>query len=453
MVFNRVRQTGGDHEGAVYLNFTDDFTGEVAAAVRDFQSFSALPVNGTTDFATWCQLLVSTGDPDRPGTACDCITTITDARAQALKSAGYQTVGRYLDERPSDDGYLYKWIQPGELDTIFNNGLKVFPISQYYGGEVGYFTWAQGKIDAEAAHDKAESYGFRAGVTIYFGVDYDATDPEITSHIIPYFHGVVTGLANKGKKYHHGIYASRNVCSRVTRETYARWAFVSGMSPAVFINQKAFTVVGIIGETRQLPELLAGVLIPRGTAARFYGHATARNQGQMIIRTELGAARLIAEQAPLALRPEHPDLFTAVPPPDPRALRDKVTSDLTGLFLLLAAICLVIGAVGIANTTFVSVLERTGEIGLRRSLGARPRHIAVQFLTESTVLGLLGGMVGTAISIVIVVGVAFAKDWTAILEPLTVVPAPLIGALTGLLAGVYPALRAARIEPQQALRQ
>ncbi|MQY05314.1 Macrolide export ATP-binding/permease protein MacB [Actinomadura sp. RB68] len=223
--------------------------------------------------------------------------------------------------------------------------------------------------------------------------------------------------------------------------------------PAVFINHRAFTVIGILGDTRQMPELLSSVLIPRSTADRVYGPPPQNNQGQMIIKTQLGAARLIASQAPTALRPDNPALFTAIPPPDPRGLHHQVTSDLTGLFLLLAAICLVIGAVGIANTTFVSVLERTGEIGLRRSLGARPCHIAIQFLTESTVLGLLGGMIGTSIAIGIVVVVALAQQWTAVLEPFTVLPAPLIGAFIGLLAGLYPALRAARIEPQEALRQ
>jgi putative ABC transport system permease protein len=123
------------------------------------------------------------------------------------------------------------------------------------------------------------------------------------------------------------------------------------------------------------------------------------------------------------------------------------------LFLLLAAISLVIGAVGIANTTLVAILERTGEIGLRRSLGARPRHIAAQFLTESATLGTLGGLLGTSIGVSTVVLVAVIENWTAVLNPLYVMPAPLMGSVVGLLAGLYPALRAARIEPLEALRR
>ena len=126
--------------------------------------------------------------------------------------------------------------------------------------------------------------------------------------------------------------------------------------------------------------------------------------------------------------------------------------DLAGLFLILALVSLFIGAVGIANTTLVAVLERTEEIGLRRAVGARPRHIAAQFLAESTALGTLGGLIGTCIGVGTVVIFAAAKDWTAVLNPAYTLPAPLIGSVVGLLAGAYPALRAARTSPLAALR-
>lgn len=160
-----------------------------------------------------------------------------------------------------------------------------------------------------------------------------------------------------------------------------------------------------------------------------------------------------ADEAPLALDPAHPDRFKSVPPPDPKTLRTTVGADLNQLFLLLAAVCLVIGAVGIANTTLVAVLERTGEIGLRRALGARGRHITGQFLAESAALGVLGGLVGTAAGALTVVSVAVARQWTPVVHPATLVAAPLIGLMTGLLAGAYPAWRASRVEPAEALRR
>jgi putative ABC transport system permease protein len=222
--------------------------------------------------------------------------------------------------------------------------------------------------------------------------------------------------------------------------------------PAVFVNGTPYTVMGIIADIERKPELLFSVIIPTTTALAAYGPPT-QTRAQMLIETEIGAANLIASQAPLALRPDAPQSFRAIAPPDPQGLRGSVTGDLNALFLLLATISLLIGAIGIANTTLIAVLERTPEIGLRRSLGARPRHITAQFLTESTALGLLGSLVGTSLGVAVVIGVALAQHWTAILEPWTVLAAPPVGAIVGLLAGVYPALRAAKIEPVEALRR
>jgi putative ABC transport system permease protein len=223
-------------------------------------------------------------------------------------------------------------------------------------------------------------------------------------------------------------------------------------NPAVFINGSTYTVIGVIADLQRRPELLFSVILPASTALAAYGPPV-DDPAKMVIETRLGAAKVVAEQAPLALRPDAPDRFRAVAPPDPQSLRGGVTGDLDVLFLLLAGITLIIGGVSIANTTFVAVLERTNEIGLRRSLGARPRHIAAHFLAESAVLGTLGGLVGTSLGVVLVVLVAVFQQWSAILQPWTVLPAPLVGTLVGVLAGLYPAIRAAKVEPVEALRR
>jgi ABC-type lipoprotein release transport system permease subunit len=219
--------------------------------------------------------------------------------------------------------------------------------------------------------------------------------------------------------------------------------------PAIFVGDRLYAVIGLLAGVRRQASLLGAAIMPEGTARREFGlRAPAFAQ----VETRVGAVDLIARQAPLALSPSDPGLLKVAAPPDPRQLRGAVKNDLNALFLLLGGVSLLVGAIGIANVTLVSVLERVGEIGLRRALGAGRRHIAAQFLLESTAMGLAGGLIGASLGTLVIVGVSASKTWTPVLDPWVPLGAPLLGALIGLASGTYPSLRAASLEPVEALR-
>jgi putative ABC transport system permease protein len=223
--------------------------------------------------------------------------------------------------------------------------------------------------------------------------------------------------------------------------------------PTIFIVGTPYTVVGIIGAEQRAPGALNEIFLPISTARAAFGDPSVSTPASMLIETELGAAPIVSQQAALALRPDNPALLHSVPPPNTFSLAKSVSGSLTTLFLILAFVTLLIGAVGITNTTLVAVMERTPEIGLRRAIGARPIDIAAQIVMETAAVGSLGGLVGTSIGVMIVLFTAIAQSWTALMNPALTLAAPLIGALIGVLAGIYPAFRASRIQPIEALRK
>jgi macrolide transport system ATP-binding/permease protein len=219
--------------------------------------------------------------------------------------------------------------------------------------------------------------------------------------------------------------------------------------PAIAIGDHYYLVIGILTNVGRQPDLLGSVIIPEGTARRDFGLI---GPEVVVVETELGAAGLIAQQTPLALRPDNPTILRIGLPPEPRRVRDAVQSDLNVMFLWLGGLSLIVGAIGIGNITLVSVMERTGEIGLRRAIGANRSHIAAQFLLESASMGIIGGILGASLGLIIVVAVSAYQVWTPVLDPIAPFLAPVVGGTIGLLSGTYPALRAARLEPVEAFR-
>ncbi|MFI6264658.1 ABC transporter permease [Micromonospora sp. NPDC051006] len=277
----------------------------------------------------------------------------------------------------------------------------------------------------------------------------DVTQPPLVA-ASPELLNAVRGSLLAGRWYDQGHSDRRDGVVVLGGRLAARLHLADvSQSPAVFVGDRAFTVIGVLGTVERVPSLLDAVILPDGTARTRFGLAAPLS---VVVETDVGAAALVAGQAPLALAPQQPDALVAQRPPEPEATRAKVAADTQALFLALAAVTLAIGAVGIANTMLVSVLQRVGEIGLRRSLGATRGSIALLFMLESALVGLFGGVLGAALGVLAVVGVGYLRQWTPVMEPWLTPGGALLGAVVGLLAGIYPAWRASRIEPVAALR-
>lgn len=220
--------------------------------------------------------------------------------------------------------------------------------------------------------------------------------------------------------------------------------------PAVFIGGVSFTVIGIIEEVDRNPDLLLSVAVPSTTASDLWGPQSVPTQ--VLIDVQPGAAHQVGSQAPIALKPEDPGRYHVLVAPDPQGLRQSVEQDTRNLFLALAVLSLGIGTVSIANATLVAVMERRAEIGLRRALGARRRHVVGQILAEAAVVGAASGILGTLLGVAVTVGVAVVNLWTPTLPVWAVAVSPVLGALAGIIAGLRPSFQASRIAPADALR-
>lgn len=215
----------------IFNGYDCDFSGKYSTktqtAAKAFQAFCELPKHGSADFATWASLLVSTGDPDRPVTACDTSTPLADDKAAQLVAAGYRAVGRYLNG-------FDKSLRASELAIAARAGLAIFPIYQEwnsleelreYGPET--FGYRQGR----AAALRARQIGFPAGTTIYFPIDADATADEIDALVLDYYRGVRSGLGlSSTVSYKVGCYGPRNVGIKVSEAGLADTTFVAGLS-------------------------------------------------------------------------------------------------------------------------------------------------------------------------------------------------------------------------------
>jgi putative ABC transport system permease protein len=221
-------------------------------------------------------------------------------------------------------------------------------------------------------------------------------------------------------------------------------------SVLVWLGGHWFSVAGILDPVPLAPELDRSALIGYAVAGRLL-HSPGY-PAEIYVRTN--PANVAAVEGVLAATadPAAPQDVAVASPIDALTARADATAAFEGLFLGLGAVALLVGGIGIANVMVISVLERRGEIGLRRALGARRAHIASQFVAEAALLAASGGAIGAVLGGFTTTVYASARHWSAVVPAGVLVGAVAIALAIGVLAGLYPAMRAARLAPAEALR-
>jgi putative ABC transport system permease protein len=218
----------------------------------------------------------------------------------------------------------------------------------------------------------------------------------------------------------------------------------------VFVSGVGFTLLGIVEDGGRASSLRNGVVVPVATTDLFLMD---QERDRLLVVTAPGAAQDVEAVVPVALSPTHPERFSAYAPTQSDALRRTVDRRLHTLGITLGGVVIVLGLISIGNATLTSVLQRFNEIGIRRALGARPRHIAVHIVFDAALTGAVGGSIGAVGGLATVLAVTARQGWQPVLDPWLPPGAITAGALVGVVAGLYPAWIGSRLQPTEALRR
>ena len=218
----------------------------------------------------------------------------------------------------------------------------------------------------------------------------------------------------------------------------------------VYLGNKWFQVVGVLKPAVLDSSLDSTVFISLPVAERAFGQLP--NPSEIYVRANVNDVTKVANLLAPTADPQNSSGVQVSRPSDALKARAAAKGQFQTLLLGLGAVALLVGAIGIANIMVISVLERRGEIGLRRALGARRRHISSQFLTESALLAMLGGIAGLALGAGATEVYALTQHEPFAVPLYVLVAAPAAGLLIGAAAGLYPAAKAARLSPTEALR-
>ncbi len=219
----------------------------------------------------------------------------------------------------------------------------------------------------------------------------------------------------------------------------------------VLIGDQWFAVIGILNPIGAAEGLDRAALVGIGAAQSYVVGDTVVPE-TIYVRTANGATEAVGGVLAATINPATPEEVEVSRPSDALAAEEAANTAFTSLFLGLGAIALLVGGIGIANVMVIAVIERRSEIGLRRALGATRAHIRRQFLTEAVLLAGAGGVVGVALGAAVTWLYATTQHWPIVIPPVALVGGVVAAVVIGALAGLYPAARAARLPPTEALR-
>ncbi|MCB0968927.1 MAG: ABC transporter permease [Ilumatobacter sp.] len=220
--------------------------------------------------------------------------------------------------------------------------------------------------------------------------------------------------------------------------------------PMIMIGDEWFTVIGILDEFPLSENLDRAVFIGRDVAADVF--ESELSPSVIYVRTDPDSVDDVRSVAAATADPQSPDEVSVSRPTDALEAQDAADSAFTSLFLGLGAVALLVGGIGIANVMVIAVIERRNEIGLRRALGATRAHIRRQFLVEALLLSGLGGAAGVGLGTAVTALYADIEGWDVVIPPIALIGGFVAAVAIGALAGLYPAMRAARLAPTEALR-
>jgi putative ABC transport system permease protein len=218
----------------------------------------------------------------------------------------------------------------------------------------------------------------------------------------------------------------------------------------VWLGGHWFTVTGILDPFPFAPEVDRSALIGFPVARTMFDYAG--NASRVYIRARQERVTQVAGVLAMTANPTNPERVEVSRPSDALTARIAVAESAGVLFLGLGAVALLVGGIGIGNIMVISVLERRGEIGLRRALGATRGHVAAQFVAESLVLSALGGAAGVLLGCAVTAALSRSRGWAVLIPPEALWGGWLVAVTVGVVAGLYPAARAARLPPTEALR-